>query len=103
MFKDSRIEALFPTTLWIYQLENHEALNADLKGAIYAMVDKGLGNFQAPPQSVWQSEGALHIFPSRLEHLVAANSRDADRISVAFDAVLKGDVGDPDRFNFAPQ
>ena len=103
MFKDSRIEALFPTTLWIYQLENHEALNADLKGAVYAMVDKGMGKIQAPPQSVWQSEGALYIFPSWLKHRVAANSSGDDRISVAFNTVLKGDVGDPDRFNFAPQ
>ena len=80
MFAHNHFETLFPTGLWVFQLENHEALNQGLSAALYAMMEEGKRKETHFPEDVWQTEDTLHTLPE-FEDL-------AGRIQVAVEGVL---------------
>lgn len=63
MFASNHFESLFPTGLWIFQLENHEALNRGLSKALYDLQEAGKRKATHFPEDVWQTEDALHAMP----------------------------------------
>ena len=50
--------------------------------------------FNANVQRFEPKEGTMIVFPSWLEHMVEANHGDDTRVSVAFNVMLHGDVGE---------
>ncbi len=60
MFAENSLEVLFPTGLWIYKMEDHEALNARVAEAVYELVGAGARKPTHLPDDVWQTNDDLH-------------------------------------------
>tara|TARA_B100000900_G_scaffold415836_1_gene447431 strand:- start:693 stop:1322 length:630 start_codon:yes stop_codon:yes gene_type:complete len=57
-----------------------------------------MNEFNSPKISFDLPTGSLILFPSKFFHNVPINNNDGDRITLAFNSFLKGDLGGPEDF-----
>ena len=62
MFAQCQIDQLFPTSVWVHVLNDHQALNDGLVEALHGLRQSDTGT--ASGEASWQSGGDLHGLPA---------------------------------------
>ena len=75
----------------------HTHSNNFFSGVYYAQSDGGTSIIFSDPRVA----GTMYIFPSWLTHWVPVNNTEFNRISVAWNVILRGDMGNKDEFQYA--
>src|SRR3546814_15065997 len=60
MFTERQFETLFPTGLWIVEVEGFEALNRKLAQLVYKLQREGSRDRSGATDGIWQTSDRLH-------------------------------------------